>query len=226
MQTIINDLITVPGVIGLYLFNSTEGVTANSMPPLFSDNELAQIGRVMAKIHTTCCQNVAGVEETAITYEEAEFIVRSAVDNIFLIVMFEPSMAQDLLTMSLNMAIDDLRKIIREQELAPELPIAAAMQDETAPPEKEARLSAEELLARGSGPLREKLLMMKSELIKVMGPMAKIVFVDALYLWMSNGSPSMAALPSLADILGKELGDPAKAIEYKKLVAPYIKSAA
>ncbi len=226
MQTIINDLTTVPGVIGLYLFNSAEGVAVNSMPPLFSDNELSQIGRIMAKIHTTCCQNVAEVEETAITYEEAEFIVRSAADNIFLIVMFEPSMAQDLLTMSLNMAIDDLRKIIQEQELGPELPIAAEIQDEAAPLEKGARISAEELLAKGSGPLREKLLQMKNELIKVMGPMAKIVFVDAVYVWMNNGSPSMAALPDLADILGKELGDPAKAIEYKKMVAPYIKSAA
>lgn len=217
MQTVLKEITTTPGVIGVFLFNSNEGITLNSMPDFFSANELAEIGRVLVKIHATGCLNIDDVHETTVTYEEAVFIVRAAANNIFLIVMFEPSLSQDLLTMSLNMAMQDLKKIAGDQH---ETKVTT---DEISPvpvPDKSNRIMAEELLVKGSGPLREKLVKMEAGLIKVMGPMAKIVFVDSLYQWLNSSQPSTTTLPDLAAIVGAELNEPEKAAAYKTLVAP------
>jgi len=81
--------------------------------------------------------------------------------------------------------------------------------------------SPEQLLA--GGPLAAPLKTMQELLGKVLGPMAKIIFEDALAEWLQKHRPAPATLPQLAEILGREIGDPQRARAYKQLLVAHFK---
>ncbi len=69
-----------------------------------------------------------------------------------------------------------------------------------------------------SGPLSSTLSKMKEALIKVMGPIAEIVFNDALNVWIEGVQPSQESIPSLLDILDEEIDDPDKIAKYHTMI--------
>lgn len=219
MNTIPKELSAIPGVIGVYVFHANDGISASEVPPIFSENELTEIARMLVKIHSTGTANMTDLIETTIVYEETVFIIRAAANNIFLIVMFEPSMSQDLLTMSLNMAMNDLKKFAKQGQGG----IAAAAMDEAvADLADQEQLSAEDLLNRNSGPLSKALNGIRNALVKSIGPIGKIVFADAVYAWLHQNQPSYTSLPALIDLLVVEIKEPARIDAFRKMVAPFI----
>ena len=81
-------------------------------------------------------------------------------------------------------------------------------------------LTVEQLLE--SSPLSGTLSKMKDALVKIMGPIAEIVFTDSLDLWMTSGEPSMSSIPLLLDILDSEIGDPEKISNYREMIESFI----
>jgi len=81
--------------------------------------------------------------------------------------------------------------------------------------------SPEQLLV--GGPLAAPLQTMQELLGKVLGPMAKIIFADALAEWLQKHKPAPGTLPQLAEILGREIGDPQRARAYKQLLVAHFK---
>ena len=219
MDTIPKELAAIPGVIGAYVFHTDDGISVSEVPPIFSENELTDIARMLAKIHATGTANVPDLIETTIVYEETVFIIRASANSTFLIVMFEPSMSLDLLTMSLNMAMDDLCKLAKQEQ---EIIEAAAIEEETAELPARDQLSADDLLNRSTGPLSKALNGMRSALVKNIGPIGKIVFADAIYAWLNENQPSYSTLPALVDIIALEIKDPARIESFKKVVSPFI----
>jgi len=59
---------------------------------------------------------------------------------------------------------------------------------------------------------------MKDALVKIMGPIAEIVFTDSLDSWMTSGEPSTSSIPLLLDILDSEIGDPEKITKYREMI--------
>jgi DNA-binding response OmpR family regulator len=81
--------------------------------------------------------------------------------------------------------------------------------------------SAETLLADPA--LKAPLATMQELLGKVLGPMARIVFRDALDEWGSKHKPAPSNLTQLVEILGREIGDPGCARSYRQLLATHFK---
>jgi len=73
-----------------------------------------------------------------------------------------------------------------------------------------------------SSPLSGTLSKMKDALVKVMGPIAEIVFTDSLDSWMTSGEPSTASIPLLLDILDSEIGDLEKITKYRDMIESLI----
>jgi CheY-like chemotaxis protein len=69
-----------------------------------------------------------------------------------------------------------------------------------------------------SSPLSGTLSKMKDALVKIMGPIAEIVFTDSLDSWMTSGEPSTSSIPLLLDILDSEIGDPEKITKYREMI--------
>jgi hypothetical protein len=74
--------------------------------------------------------------------------------------------------------------------------------------------SPEDLM--NSGPLSGPLGTMQTALYKVIGPMAKLVFMDAIEQWSAIDTPCMESLPLLTHIVLGEIGDAGLANGFKE----------
>jgi hypothetical protein len=89
------------------------------------------------------------------------------------------------------------------------------------PPPAAAAPGADELLADAT--LAAPLATMQELLGKILGPMARIVFRDALDEWGQKHKPTPANLTQLVDIIGREIGDTARARAYRQLLTAHFK---
>ncbi len=59
---------------------------------------------------------------------------------------------------------------------------------------------------------------MQGALAKVIGPMAKIIFLECLEKWLQRNAPSREKLPALTDLVLREIADPEKAVKYQNML--------
>lgn len=207
MKQVIEELKAIPGVVGGCIFDSRKGIIANNLPPIFKEAKLSNIGKLLSKMYASGKNNFSDITEISLYYEESVVIVREASANMFLIAICDPSVNLNLLSMSLNLIMDDFSSLSGISAESPE-PLA------------EKKFTADEILQ--SGTMANDLNGMKSALAKVMGPMAKIIFIEALEEWLKRDTPSYASLENLIGILDKEISDADKAAYYRELILPYL----
>ncbi len=210
MKQVIEELKAIPGVVGGCIFDSRKGIIANNLPPIFKEAKLSNIGKLLSKMYASGKNNFSDITEISLYYEESVVIVREASANMFLIAICDPSVNLNLLSMSLNLIMDDFGSLSGIDMRPVESP----------EPPAEKIFTADELLQ--SGPMANDLNGMKSALAKVMGPMAKIIFIEALEEWLKRDTPSYASLENLIAILDKEINDEDKAAYYRELILPYL----
>ena len=86
--------------------------------------------------------------------------------------------------------------------------------------EPEEKLRPDDLL--NAGPMAGSLQGMQTSLAKVIGPIAKVVFIEALEQWIDTDKPGFSTLSNLVKILRKEINDPEKFNAYQKRIMQYI----
>lgn len=211
MEQILEELSTVPGVNGAFVFHAMDGIVARSLPAVFKDQNLIQIGKSLAKIHFAGTMSVKALSEVTLFYEESIVIVRQLIENCFLVVLFDPSHSFNLLTMSLNLIQNDLSDTIMRQKAAND----AVKNNSAHMPEDS--YTVEELLH--SSPMAATLQEMRLALARVMGPISKVIFTNALNEWAVNGRPGIASISALVAILEKEIDDPELFGQYQARIA-------
>lgn len=72
------------------------------------------------------------------------------------------------------------------------------------------------------GPLAPQLQGMLDALFVVIGPMAQLVFDDALKHWVRSQSPSESGLAALATLVTQDIGDPEKEDDYMRRIQSYV----
>lgn len=199
MQQMIDDLKSIPGVIGAFGYRTKQGILCNNLPSLFKQERLAEVAKNLAKIAAAGRLGFPDMAEVLINFEESVILCRPLGTGDLLITVCDPSINMNLLTLSLNLALEDF------DSTAAEAPVAVAP-----------RVDPAQL--RESGPLAEPLQAMVQMLAKVMGPMAGIVFNEALESWAAEQPPTPARLPALLEALCREIDDPEKVERFRKLV--------
>jgi len=220
MNQFIGDLKSIPGMIGAAIYRPGQGVLCSNLPALFKSERLAEMARLFAKVHAAGRLNFPDLAEILISYDEAVVVGRRIAGNDLLLAFCDPSINMNLLTMSLNLAFEEYagnRDEPVDGDATPH-PASGAAQDgsESIDPQK----------LRSAGPLAPPLQVMNQLLSKIMGPMATIVFDDAVSLWCRDQQPATAGLPKLLEILCQEIGDDEKARTYRDLVRNQLTSKA
>jgi len=211
MNHVIEDLKSISGVLGGFIFNPQKGIFANNLPPIYKVPKLTEIGRMVVKIYNTGGINFSSITDVSLYYEETIIIIKEVTHNLFLIVFGDPDSNINLLTISMNLIVQELKKaadgdIIESQPILEEVSGKA--------------YTVEEVLE--SGPMSKPLKGMQTALAKIMGPMASIIFGDAIKEWLQKNQPSFSTLQNLIDILAREIGDPGKMRSYNQMIKPYI----
>ena len=76
MEKILEELESIPGVMGSYVYHPKEGIIAKKMPSVFKDQKLIDIGKLLIKIHTSSRSNFPDLTEVSFFYEE--YLIRDA----------------------------------------------------------------------------------------------------------------------------------------------------
>ncbi len=206
MKQILEEIRPVPGVIGGFIYTPREGIRASSLPTVFKTPKLENIGKFVARMFSLGRTSFPDILDLSLYYEESLLMIRELDHGIFLILLGDPSLNMNLLTMTLNLITDDL-----SQFTGTETPESAPEGDTTPSPEADRALPAE-------GPLADLLRKMEKALTGVIGPMARILFQDAQNDWVRQEPPAMETLPRLMEILQKEIDDPEKFRDYRKRI--------
>ena len=217
MEHVLNEFKSVQGVMGAYIYNARGHVLANNLPTIFKEAMLLNIGKVLAKLYSAGGLTFPDISDVFLSYEESIVIVREITDKSYLIILSEPSLNVNLVTLTMNLIKDELKEAIGNASSAPTPRPAALSQPiiaEGSP--KERKTTANMLIENGS--LAAPLQGMQAALAKVMGPMAKIVFVESVEKWQDICLPSFKNLPKLMEILALEISDPEKVGRYEELV--------
>ena len=205
MSQMIDDLKSIPGVIGAYTWHLNSGVQASNLPTLFKPGRLNEMAHILNRIHSAGRQAFPDLGDTLICFDEASALCRELSPDTFLVMVCDSSINMNLLTMSLNLAIETYNSDLNDQQSS-DVIVAQTV-------------SAEQLKElQTSGPLAKPLQIMSSELFTVMGPMASIVFEENLLDWASIEQPSTSRLHTLLDDICSETRDPEKARKYRILV--------
>ncbi len=218
MEQILSELKTVTGVIGAYIYNAREGVSAKNVPAVFKDTKLAKMGRLLIKIYSAGQMSFSNLSEASLFYEESIVTIREIGNEFYLIVLFDPSAKITMLTMAINLVMEELSQGISEKVKSDN--IEPVTDQDVLPEINNEKLQPEELL--NSGPMAGSLQGMQSALAKVMGPIAKIIFMDALKEWIIVDQPDFSSISNLVNILRKEINDPEKFNIYQKKITQYI----
>ncbi len=214
MNTVLDEIKTIPGIIGGFVFGVTHGIQMNNLPPVFKETNLNKIGKVLDKIYRSSKAGSPDITELSLYYEESTIIVRPLGKTAYLIIMSEPSLNQNLITMSMNMVADEII------QMGETLDSAAENLDSNTQTQSGKEISAEEII--NNSPLSEQLCGMQTSLLKIIGPMAKIIFKDAINAWIGSNNPSESSLPRLVEILLNEINNSEREEKYLKMIAPYV----
>jgi len=204
----LDELKAVQGVTGAYIYSAKGNVIANNLPEIYKEAKLLNIGKALAKLYTAGGLTFPDISDVFLSYEESIVIGREIADKSYLIILSEPSLNVNLVTLTMNLIKDDIKEAI--QNGAPEQPVTA----EELPAGK--KVTANELITTGilAAPLQE----MQAALAKVMGPMAKVIFIECVEKWQAVCPPSSKNFPKLMDIIVTGIKDPEKVHRYEELV--------
>lgn len=216
MNSVLNEIKSIPGITGGFIFGPTHGIVANNLPSVFKEQNLDKIGNSLDKMYSSSKSNFTDVTELSLYYEESTLIVRPVGKTSLLVIICDPSINHNLLTMILNMVADKIEKI------GTELDQADNKNEQEQLPAPSEKISPEEFI--NDGPLSKQLQGMQKALFKIVGPMAKIIFKDAVSIWIESNSPTSSSFPRLFDILREEINDVEKEERYFTLITPFLQS--
>ena len=217
MNKIFKKLVATPGVIGAFIYHGESGVQEKSMPAVFRDDNLKRIATLLIKMFSAGNKGFSDISEVSLYYEESIVFIREPVDKHYLIVFCDTASGKDQLKRPITRVRNDLEQALTNRKKTRPKPTMAAFPKVNL---DGPGLQAEVLM--NSSPMSTSLKGMQASLAKVMGPVAKIIFTDALHNWIETDQPSFDSMPVLVDMLAHEINDNAKFKDYQGGIVPYI----
>ena len=189
----------------------------NNLPPVFKDANLKKVGSVIDKIYQSTNLASENVTELVLYYAESTIMARLIGETAYLIVLCDPSLNQNLLTMTINMIADKIKLIAENMDIlqgGSDPSVNAGPTGLLNPEKSDGILNVSHMSSQLRG--------MQAALLKIMGPMSKIIFKEAVETWSGMGEPSISTLPDLVEILLNEINDSEKEAKYLKMITPYL----
>jgi len=206
MDSLLQEINMLPGVLGCFVYNSKQQVAGKKMPPIFKDNAIQSIGNLLAR--TVQMGNMAELNFTDIElkYNESTIVVNPLTDGSLLIIICEPTTNKSLITMTTGMLSKDIEAALAgtPQTIKPSAQPAPLVQRavQTQAPTQTQAVEAE--IGAELAPVLEQI---KDALAMAIGPIAAPVMKDSINNWAQQNEPSIANIPALAELLCKEIDD-------------------
>jgi predicted regulator of Ras-like GTPase activity (Roadblock/LC7/MglB family) len=211
MKKGLNKFVSTKDVLGAYILDPEGIVIESDMPPKYSEEILRQIGRDLSGISGLARSDFSDAEQISFFFENAVLCMQGLNEGHLFITLTSPEMDRDVLKKTARIFINEF-----EQAMAspPKLALVKPLDIGKNSEQSIGAASPEDLM--NSGPLSGPLGTMQTALYKVIGPMARVIFFDALEKWLTIDTPCMDSLPLLTDIVVEGIGDERLASAYKE----------
>jgi hypothetical protein len=216
MDKLFKKLASTPGVIGAFIYHGDKGMKKKSMPAVFKDENLNRIATSLIKMLSASEKGLSDIRELSMYYEESIVLIREPVDNHFIVVFCDTVSGKNHSKKPVSQVRQYLEDAVNRRKKTKSRPLAAIPKIKPNDKDREA------LALMNSSPMSKSLQGMEASLSKVMGPVAKVVFINALHNWIETDQPSFDSMPVLVDMLGHEINDNEKFKDYRGGITPYI----
>ena len=201
MKQLIEELKSVPGVIGACIYSSRDGLLETNLPELFKADRLAAVGKHLLKLYSAGRMSFDDLIDVSLHYDESVVVARELEKRLLIFAICDPSLNHNLLTMSLNLLQEEYRhgEFVSTQPV----PEVSAPLESTVPSFADGQL----------GPLAA----MKRKLVRILGPMAGFIFEEAVATWQRQGAAT-DTIEVLLQLLDCEIADEAKSASYRRMI--------
>ncbi len=214
MQKALNEMNLIPGVMGGYVYNPEMGVIEKNLPSIFKEEKLREISSHLIKLNQLFGTDFPDHTDAFLFFEQSAVTIREIESNFFFVLLSDPKVKANMLSVSINLIIEELKPLIREYNPQDK---AASSSNHQRSEKKESSIDPkvlEEMM--NSGPLSDPLTKLKALMVKILGPVAPVMFKGALEKWCETQTPSTDTMPLLVDLLCREMGDGDFAEEFRK----------
>ena len=188
LTDIINSL---PEINGGFLYAPDRGIYSNQATGIADDESLQSVSIKLSKIVSMMTIHFQDTEGIRVTFRDLVLYGVMMKDNDWLFLLYQPSLSYNMVKMTVRMALN----IKFEENVITEQP---------SPPVAE-KFDIEDIMGPESV-LGPPLITIQEELATHIGPVAEIVFLDAVKAW-SKDAPSIESLPELISTLELEIDD-------------------
>lgn len=213
MINLIDELKTVPGIVGACIVNA-EGLQATNLPAIFKTERLSRVGQHLLALSASGRDNFDDLTDMTLNYDESVVVARELVDGTMLFAICDPTFNYNLLTMSLNLLQEEFKG-------GHFTSVATAASPEPVAPVTDVPATAP--AGKISTQLQSLLDDMKELLSKILGPMAAFVFDDVVEEWQGQGGADFSRIEELIAGIEREIGDQEKNDRYRILISPLLK---
>ncbi len=214
MNQLIDEVKTIPGVVGACLYSAQKGLQGSNLPKFFKPERLAAIGKQLFKLHSAGRMSFDDLTDLSLHYDESVVVVRELHDNLLIFAICDPSFNHNLLTMSFNLLQEEVKGGNYNIATTAAGPVTAGAETTTSAP----------IGLAPDSRLLDLLAEMKKKLGKVLGPMAGFIFDETLESWQQQGVADARALASLLKLIETEIADEDKITHYRSLIAPDLRA--
>lgn len=197
---------SLPEVDGGFLYDTTRGIYSNQTSGTLDDSSLLQVSTKLSKIVSMLAVHFHDTGGIRVTFKDLILYGLMFEENNWLFLLHHPSLSPGMVKMTVQMALN----IQVEEE--PQPPPASEV-------EKESLL---DVLMNDDSELKEPLIAIQNELATHIGPVAELVFIDAIDEWSAFSPPSLQTLPELLDILDKEIDEEEACILFRENLKPIL----
>ncbi len=132
METVLRSIVTSPGVIGGMITDDSGQLLIRSMPDMYDNTQLSRVGNLLMEQQFGLEDATGGVKQSEIRFELGKLIFRTAGERS-IILLCEPAVNLQVLSIALNVASKKLEKLPAQQPIAQ---TASAQSQEMTPPLK------------------------------------------------------------------------------------------
>jgi len=200
MDSLLQELTTLPGVFGCFVYSGNRQIVGSKMPPIFKKNNISTIGSLLARTVQIGRTAQLGFKEIEIKYNESMLKIRPLEGGALLVLICEPNANKSLIDMTTGMLASDIEIAMAQGIIAQPIssPLSRPTETIQASQVEEAEINEE------IAPVLETI---KKALAMAIGPIAAPVMKDNIETWSRQNTPSLSSLPALAKLLCSEIND-------------------
>ncbi len=190
---------SLPEINGGFLYAPDRGIYSNQATGIADDESLQSVSIKLSKIVSMMTIHFQDTEGIRVTFRDLVLYGVMIKDNDWLFLLYQPSLSYSMVNMTVQMALNIK---LEENEIT----------EQPSPPVAE-EFDIEDIMGPEST-LGPPLITIQEELATHIGPVAEIVFQDAVEKW-SKDAPSIESLPLLISALELEIDDERAAEEFR-----------